>query len=394
MLTELGLYKLFGEDPERAQRFARVLHGAGGARARADGYAYGADRVPDVGRHRRRVEPPERDRPADPRHLLPAHAVPMAKIELLEVPVAGELLRWLGSFAVRRGEGDRDSIRVARWVVAEGHAVGFFIEGTRQQLGYPGAGHAGAAMIAIQEGVPLVPVRARHLPVVACATDAAARIVWGEPIDLSGLPRNGKGYKEGAAYRRRGDSPALAAGGRGRRRQASRRSFPTARGARAHLSGDDVSYVDAKPWPDDEWARGPLGPVYPGPQVDGHRAGGQPAWGARACPATSRSRTARSSWELYATARRSCAASAARSTPSRRWRPCGRSACRSTEDEPDVLRVRGVGSRRTARARRADRLRERRNASPAASRSARRPGGTPLRADGRRLAAAHGRWTG
>jgi len=24
-----------------------------------------------------------------------------------------------------------------------------------------------------------------------------------------------------------------------------------------------VSYVDGTPWPDDEWARGPLGPVYP-----------------------------------------------------------------------------------------------------------------------------------
>ena len=122
----------------------------------------------------------------------------MAKIELLEVPVAGEVLRWLGSFAVRRGEGDRDAIRVARWVVAEGHAVGFFSEGTRQTLGYPGASHAGAAMIAIQEGVPLVP----------CGLDTfqwslknrrKCAIVWGEPIDLSGLPRNGKGYKEGAA---------------------------------------------------------------------------------------------------------------------------------------------------------------------------------------------------
>ena len=159
---------------------------------------YGAARVPDSGgivvasNHLSAIDP-----------MLvplwcPRTVYQMAKIELLEVPVAGETLRWLGSFAVRRGEGDRDAIRVARWIVAEGHAVGFFSEGTRQTLGYPGASHAGAAMIAIQEGVPLVP----------CGLDTfqwslknrrACAIVWGEPIDLSGLPRSGKGYKEGAA---------------------------------------------------------------------------------------------------------------------------------------------------------------------------------------------------
>ena len=40
----------------------------------------------------------------------------MAKIELLAIPIVGELLRWTGAFAVRRGEGDRDSVRMARWV--------------------------------------------------------------------------------------------------------------------------------------------------------------------------------------------------------------------------------------------------------------------------------------
>src|SRR6185312_14750536 len=59
----------------------------------------------------------------------------MAKIELLEVPIAGELLRWTGAFAVRRGEGDRDSVRMARWAVRNGHGLGVFAEGTRQPFG-------------------------------------------------------------------------------------------------------------------------------------------------------------------------------------------------------------------------------------------------------------------
>ncbi len=261
MLTELGLYKLFGEDPEQAQRFARSFMGTV-AMALAPSAAYGIDRVPGSGglvvasNHLSAIDP-----------LLLPLCCPrtlylMAKIELLEVPVAGEVLRWLGSFAVRRGEGDRDAIRVSRWVVHEGHAVGFFSEGTRQQLGYPGESHAGAAMIAIQEGVPLVP----------CGLDTfqwslknrrECALVWGEPIDLSGLSRNGKGYKEGAAVADeaihvlwRQAAEAVIAGLPDELPDGARRTGP--------LSGDDVSFIDATPWPDDEWARGPLGPVYPG----------------------------------------------------------------------------------------------------------------------------------
>ena len=261
MLTELGLYRLFGEDPEKTQRFARSFMGHVTV-ALAPTAGYGADRVPDAGgivvvsNHLSAVDP------MIVPLWCPRTVYLMAKIELLEVPVAGEVLRWLGSFAVRRGEGDRDAIRVARWIVQEGHAVGFFSEGTRQTLGYPGESHAGAAMIAIQEGVPFVP----------CGLDTfqwslknrrKCAIVWGEPIDFSGLPRNAKGYKEGAAV---ADAAIL-----GLWRQAAEavvadlpERLPDGARRTGPLSGADVSYVHATPWPDDEWARGPLGPVYPG----------------------------------------------------------------------------------------------------------------------------------
>ncbi len=166
MLTELGLYKLFGEDPEKAQRFARwIMTPVTDALAPTGGY--GADRVPDSGglvvasNHLSAIDP------VIVPMFCPRTVYPMAKIELLEVPVAGEALRWLGSFAVRRGEGDRDAIRVARWIVAEGHAVGFFSEGTRQTLGYPGASHAGRRDDRDPGERPARAVRARHVPVVA-----------------------------------------------------------------------------------------------------------------------------------------------------------------------------------------------------------------------------------
>jgi 1-acyl-sn-glycerol-3-phosphate acyltransferase len=121
----------------------------------------------------------------------------MAKAELLELPVVGDILMWTGAFPVRRGVGDRDSLRLAREIAGDGHLVGVFVEGTRQKLGYPGEVLPGAMMIALQEGVPIIPcgvysfgwTRKNHMP---CA------IVWGEPMGLSAMPRSGRGYKRAA----------------------------------------------------------------------------------------------------------------------------------------------------------------------------------------------------
>ena len=121
----------------------------------------------------------------------------LAKAELLEIPVLGAILRWLGVFPVRRGEGDRDALRRARQLVREGHLVCVHIEGTRQRFGYPGPLQPGGLMIAMQEGAPIIP----------CAVDTfrwspanrrPCAVVWGEPIDLSALPRNRKGYAQAA----------------------------------------------------------------------------------------------------------------------------------------------------------------------------------------------------
>ena len=259
MLTRLGLYKLLGENPERtwpfARRFARPI-----TNLIAPSWGYGHERMPVTGgavvaaNHFSEVDPA----------VLGLHSrralYYMAKIELLSVPVAGEFLHWTGAFAVRRGEGDRDSIRVARWAAREGHVVGMFMEGTRQQLGYPGPMHPGAAMVAIQEDVPVVP----------CGIDTfgwtlgnrrPCCVVWGEPIRLD-LPRTGKGYKEGAALL--GDEVVrlwrMAA-------QAAFDGFPHAladgsRRARAIRSQDFLAYPELTAWPEEDWAAGPLGPVY------------------------------------------------------------------------------------------------------------------------------------
>ena len=259
MLTQLGLYKLFGENPERMWPFARrcVIPFA---KLLCPSYGYGHELVPAEGaiviasNHFSEIDPA----------VVGLHSrrtiYYMAKIELLSFPIAGELLRWTGAFAVRRGEGDRDSVRVARWALQNGHAVGVFTEGTRQKIHHPGPFHAGAAMLAIQEGVPLVP----------CGVDTfgwspknrkRSAAVWGEPITLD-FPRNGKGYKEGTVVVQERVTALwrLAA-------QAVADGFPEQlpNGLRREglVKGRDwITYPELPNWPTAEWAAEPLGPVY------------------------------------------------------------------------------------------------------------------------------------
>lgn len=195
-LTRLGIPKLWNEDPEVLWPYARLL-ASPATLWLAPSYGYGLDRVPATGggviaaNHLSAIDP------SLVGSLSPRTIFYMAKVELLSMPVVGDILMWTGAFPVRRGEGDRESLRQAREIARDGHMVGVFVEGTRQRFGYPGEVRPGATMIALQEGVPIVPCGVysfgwsprNRLP---CA------VVWGDPIDVTGIPRSGRGYKQAA----------------------------------------------------------------------------------------------------------------------------------------------------------------------------------------------------
>lgn len=157
---------------------------------------YGAERVPPTGglvvaaNHFSWVDPPALGA-ACPRTL---HY--MAKVEAHRVPGLGQLMRSFGAFPVRRGESDRDAVRTMREIVRDGLALGMFAEGTRQRSGVPGRVQPGAAMVAINEGVPLVPAAIHGSQVWRVGNFAPVSIAWGEPMTFEGLPRGGRGYKE------------------------------------------------------------------------------------------------------------------------------------------------------------------------------------------------------
>jgi 1-acyl-sn-glycerol-3-phosphate acyltransferase len=189
----------------------------------------------------------------------------LTKTELLAMPFIGEVLRWTGAFAVRRGASDRDALRVARWLLHEGHAVGVFVEGTRQHHGEPGTALPGAAMLALRERVPVVP----------CGVDSSkwtlrnrgrCAVVWGEPLQFDGLSRNGRGIAEAtrlieAEIRRlwRQAADAVAAGLPDRLPDGTVAVRPPTRREATRVQA-------ARPWPAESWAAGPLGPLWRGPE--------------------------------------------------------------------------------------------------------------------------------
>jgi 1-acyl-sn-glycerol-3-phosphate acyltransferase len=157
---------------------------------------YGAERMPESGglvvaaNHFSWIDPPALGA-ASPRTLYY-----MAKVEAHRVPGLGQLMRTFGAFPVRRGESDRDAVRMMRQIVADGNALGMFAEGTRQRSGVPGPVQPGAAMVAITEGVPLIPAAIHGSHEWRLGNFKPVSVAWGAPMTFDGLPRGGKGYKE------------------------------------------------------------------------------------------------------------------------------------------------------------------------------------------------------
>jgi 1-acyl-sn-glycerol-3-phosphate acyltransferase len=165
-------------------------------RALAPLRVYGSERVPATGgvvlamNHFSWLDPPAFGA-ACPRNIRY-----MAKIELHQVKLIGPFIRSFGAFSVRRGESDRDAVRLMRQCVQDGDALGLFVEGTRQRSGVPGDVQAGAAMVALQERVPIVPAAIHGSQFWKLGNFEPVSVAWGRPLLFDGLPATGKGYRE------------------------------------------------------------------------------------------------------------------------------------------------------------------------------------------------------
>lgn len=82
----------------------------------------------------------------------------MGKESLFKNRALGWLLRKLHAFRVNRGESDMSAMREAMKVLKDGHVLGIFPEGHRQQGGRMQSIETGVAVIAMRTDAPLIPV--------------------------------------------------------------------------------------------------------------------------------------------------------------------------------------------------------------------------------------------
>ena len=121
----------------------------------------------------------------------------MAKSELYWWPLK-YFINGAGAFPVRRGERDVVAIDTAVRLAREGYVVAMFPEGTRRTKGlvkkHEARPRSGAARIALEAGVPLVPAAVK-------GTDKLLRlkrvsVAYGAPVDIDDL--RGKEIAEAA----------------------------------------------------------------------------------------------------------------------------------------------------------------------------------------------------
>jgi 1-acyl-sn-glycerol-3-phosphate acyltransferase len=123
--------------------------------------------------------------------LAPRQLHYMAKSELWK-PGLRTVLKALGSFPVRRGEGDTEAIKTAIRLCRAGGVMAMFPEGTRRLKGlrkkHQPRPHTGTARIALGAGVPLIPAGIRGMDRLSRL--GPLRVLFGPPVltdDLSEL---------------------------------------------------------------------------------------------------------------------------------------------------------------------------------------------------------------
>lgn len=106
----------------------------------------------------------------------------MAKEELFRNSLLAIILKSLGAFPVKRGKGDVGSIKHAYKLLNKGKMVGIFPHGTRLDPSKLETTRVkpGAAMIAINTGVPIVPAMVQG----SYKLFSKMKVIYGDPFTI------------------------------------------------------------------------------------------------------------------------------------------------------------------------------------------------------------------
>ena len=97
---------------------------------------------------------------------------------------------------MRRGESDLEALRLARRTLQAGHALGVFCEGTRQSSEAIGPVQPGAALIALSEGAPIVPVVIQGTIFIKQRLRHPVTVMFGAPLPVEQTAQRGHAYRE------------------------------------------------------------------------------------------------------------------------------------------------------------------------------------------------------
>jgi 1-acyl-sn-glycerol-3-phosphate acyltransferase len=127
----------------------------------------------------------------------------MTKVAIWKYPIPRWVASQAGAFPVRRDRVDREAIRTAVAHLSDGFLVGIFPEGTRSTTGGLIKPEAGASMIAVRAGAPIIPcgiVGASDLPFNGAKQEKRQRLYpkvtvrFGEPFRLDAHGPDGTRY--------------------------------------------------------------------------------------------------------------------------------------------------------------------------------------------------------
>jgi 1-acyl-sn-glycerol-3-phosphate acyltransferase len=116
----------------------------------------------------------------------------MAKSQLFSPPFLTFILSHGGAFPIRRGHRDREAFKTAHAILGRGECMLIYAEGGRSRTGGLGQPRPGIGRIALESGVPVVPMaihgsaqvrgwKRLHFPKVT--------VQYGEPLSFPGEPK-------------------------------------------------------------------------------------------------------------------------------------------------------------------------------------------------------------
>lgn len=116
----------------------------------------------------------------------------MAKAELFAIPIIKNIIPKMGAFPIKRGQTDRNALRIALKLLKENELIGMFPEGTRGNTREMLPFKPGVTMIAYKAQCPILPVALVNSRKVLSGWINPVEVRIGKPIEIPFGDKNEK----------------------------------------------------------------------------------------------------------------------------------------------------------------------------------------------------------